>query len=199
MLGVSRHGYQLGFPIWIVVHGQHGLAVGIFFLFHNFSSLIYYFFSLHACSLYYRSDLAAFAPPNAPLQIVLKTPLPWFSFFSCNSFHLFPYPDATAGILRLWIFSRIARNNCRGTATSAIRKTTCRECRTTAQPHSPGEMLNMNTVGSFSPVSGISKILLKSPGNRVSLILSSSTVLTSSSSVTLESVKGTLFGQKFSY
>ncbi|MGD0744397.1 MAG: hypothetical protein ABSA45_04500 [Verrucomicrobiota bacterium] len=44
---------------------------------------------------------------------------------------LFPYPDAAAGNLSRPIPSRMARNNSRGTATSAIWRTIFREWRTT--------------------------------------------------------------------
>ena len=43
-------------------------------------------------------------------------------------------PVAVVANLKLSIFSRIARNNFRGTATSAIWKITCRECCTTFAP-----------------------------------------------------------------
>jgi len=47
---------------------------------------------------------------------------------------LFRYPDAATGNLSRPIPSRMARNNSRGTATSAIWKIICREWRTTFAP-----------------------------------------------------------------
>lgn len=60
-----------------------------------------------------------------------KTPPPWFPVFLCNSIHFFLHPDTADGNLRLSIAPRMARNNSRGTATSAIWKITCREWPTT--------------------------------------------------------------------
>ena len=130
----AGHSVDLGFPIWLYVHGEQGLFSAIFCSFHSFSSLNYYFLVRTPCPLLSRSVLSAFVFPITPFQTVVKTPLPWFSVFLCKSFHLFLYPDADDGILRLSIALRMSRNNSRGTATSAIWKITCRECRTTFAP-----------------------------------------------------------------
>ena len=103
------------------------MITGIFCSFHSFSSLIYHLFSSHSlfppllerfvgiCA----SQNAIAACRDDTSSVVCAVLMQFISSL--------PYPDATTGILRLSIFSRIARNNSLGIATSAIWKITCRE------------------------------------------------------------------------
>ena len=76
--------------------------------------------------------LMPFLAPNAHFLPDVKTPPPWFPCF--HAFFHFLHPDNAVANLSRPIRSRMARNNSRGTATSAIWKTIFREWRTTFAP-----------------------------------------------------------------
>ena len=100
----------------------------IFFLLHRFARS---FSNPSPVFLWHRGRFVAICAFSHAFPSHLKTLLPWFPLFSCESFHFLLHPVAAAGNLRRSIPSRMARNNSRGSATSAIWKTIFREWRTT--------------------------------------------------------------------
>jgi len=72
--------------------------------------------------------------PHAHFLLDAKTPPPRFPVFPCNFDTFSLHPDIAVANLSRPIPSRIARNNSRGTAASAIWKTIFREWRTTFAP-----------------------------------------------------------------
>src|ERR1017187_8106014 len=103
----------------------------IFFLLHRFARS---FSNPSPVFLWHRGRFVAICAFSHAFPSHLKTLLPWFPLFSCESFHFLLHPVAAAGNLRRSIPSRMARNNSRGTATSAIWTLVFREWRTHFAP-----------------------------------------------------------------
>ena len=103
----------------------------IFFLLHRFARS---FSNPSPVFLWHRGRFVAICAFSHAFPSHLKTLLPWFPLFSCESFHFLLHPVAAAGNLSRPIPSRMARNNSLGTATSAIWKTTFWEWHTTFAP-----------------------------------------------------------------
>src|ERR1017187_9296343 len=91
----------------------------ILFLFHRFART---FFQSVPVILWHRAVSMPLLAPNAHFLPDAKTPLPCVVFMRLLSLLL--HPDNTVANLSRPIPSKMARNNSRGTATSAI----CRQC-----------------------------------------------------------------------
>src|SRR5208283_3991324 len=101
----------------------------ILLLFHLFART---FFQPVPLILWHWAVSMPLLAPNAHFLPDAKTPLPCVVFMRWLS--LFLHPDGAVANLSRPILSRMARNNSRGTATSAIWKTIFPEWRTTFAP-----------------------------------------------------------------